>query len=328
MPRERSLANDVGSGANAPRAAAASAGTPQSATKVEDPLALHRIFDSIPALWTYRAKLFAAVLAATLVPTFFAVLIATLGAHRMSVATLVLLLIVLGVAGAALGIWLVHRLLAPLDAANDALDAHAERRPVARVDITGTDMAAQLLRGVQALIGRSNAHDEEQRKRDERDDTTGLYSRRAGRAKAQSVIDTQCKRGRVVRVVAVRIDGFGAFNDAYGYGHGDALLKAVAARVARIAGDDGVALRSSGDEFMIVRGIASSEPIEYEQALGRAIALRGTTDPITFSMGTAQTESSVPFESLAARACDALVTARTERAQRVQIPELDAPRET
>jgi GGDEF domain-containing protein len=147
---------------------------------------------------------------------------------------------------------------------------------------------------VQSLVARLKTQDDERSKRDERDETTDLYSRRAGRAKAQSLIDTECKRGRLVRVIAVRIDGFGAFNDAHGYGHGDALLKAVAARVTRIAGDEGVALRWSGDEFMLVRGIASGEPTEFEDSLGRSIVLRGADEPITLSTGAAQTDTRVP----------------------------------
>jgi len=320
MPRERSLAANATAEGKAPRATATAARAPSAApsapAKAKDPLALHRLLDSFPALSTYRGKLFAAVLAATLVPCFLAILITMMGAHRMSVLTLVLVLLVLGVAGAALALWSVHRLLAPLDAATDALDAYAERRDLARIDVAGTDTAAQVVRGVQSLVARLKSQDEESHKRDERDEATGLYSRRAGRPKAQAVIDAECKRGRIVRVIAVRVDGFGAFNDAHGYGHGDALLKAVAARIARVAGDHGIAMRWSGDEFMLVRGVASGEPAEFEEALGRAIVLRGADDPITLSVGAAQTEDITPFESLAARAGEALVEARKRRAER------------
>lgn len=318
MPRERSLAESAPQ--SKPNASSGSSSTrtpsPAAAPKPKDPLSLHRLLDSFPMLATYRSKLFAAVLAATLVPSFVAILIAMMGAHRMSVGTLVFLMLILAIAGAAFAVWTVHRLLAPLDAAAEALDAYAERREVARIDVAGTDTAAQLARGVQSLVARLKTQDDERSKRDERDETTDLYSRRAGRAKAQSVIDTECKRGRLVRVIAVRIDGFGAFNDAHGYGHGDALLKAVAARVTRIAGDEGVALRWSGDEFMLVRGIASGEPTEFEDSLGRSIVLRGADDPITLSTGAAQTDARVPFESLAARAEEALADGRRRRAQR------------
>ncbi len=317
MPRERSLEANAAE-AKAPRASpskrAASVTRPEDRPKAA--FTFYRVLDSFPLLSTYRGKLFAAILVATLLPTFFAVLIATLGAHRMSVATLVFLLIVLGVAGAALGIWFVHRLLAPLDAAITALDAFAEHREIDRVDIAGTDTPAQIVRGVQALIGRLKAQDDERRKRDAHDDTTGLYSRKAGRPIAQALIDAECKRGRIVRIVAVHVDGFGAFNDAHGCGHGDALLKAVGARIARVAADQGVVMRWGGDEFMLVRAAAPGEPPEIEHALGRAIVVRGADEAVTLSVGAVQTEQSAPFESLAARAGAALAEARKRRAER------------
>jgi len=284
--------------------------------KARASLAVHRVLDGFPLLSTYRGKLFAAVLAATLLPAFVAAFIATIGAHRMSVATLVLLLIVLGAGGAALGIWLLHRLVAPLDAATTALDAFAEHRDIDRIDIAGTDTVAQVVRGVQALIGRLRAQDDERRKRDEHDEVTGLYSRKTGRVKAQAVIDAECKRGRIVRIVAVHVDGFGAFSDAHGYGHGDALLKAVAARIARVAADHGVAMRWSGDEFLLVRAAAPGAPPQIEEALGRAIVVRGADEAVTLSVGAVQTEKSVPFESLAARAVEALAEARKRRVER------------
>jgi diguanylate cyclase (GGDEF)-like protein len=317
MPRERSLEANATEDKTPRRAASAGRAPPTrpSQARPKSPFTLHRVLDAFPLLWTYRAKLFAAVLVATLTPAFLAVFIATIGAHRMSVATLVLLLIVLGCAGAALGIWLLHRLVAPLDAAISALDAFAERREIERIEIGGTDTAAQILRGVQALIGRLKSQDDERRKRDEHD-VAGLYSRTAGPPKAQALIDSECRRGRVVRIVAVRVDGFGAFNDTHGYGQGDALLKAVAVRIARVAADQGVAMRWSGDEFMLVRAIPPGEPPDIEEAIGRAIVARGVDEAITLSIGVVQTEQSVPFETLAARAAEALAEARKRRAER------------
>jgi diguanylate cyclase (GGDEF)-like protein len=322
MTRERSLAegaDDAKPAANAPPKRAApprtSAAQPVAA-KPRDPLALHRLLDSFGVLSTYRAKLFAAVLAATLVPSFVGIVIAMFGAHRMSVGTLIVLLFLLAIAGAAFAVWSVHRLLAPLDAARDALDAHAERRDVARIDIAGTDTAAQLVRGVQSLVAQIKSQDDERHKRESRDSTTGLYSRSAGRSKAQALIDHHCKHGRAVRVIAVRIDSFGAFNDAQGYGHGDALLKAVAARIDRVAGQDGVSMRWSGDEFMLARAVSPGEPADFVEGLGRSIVLKGADAPITLSLGVAQTDTSVPFESLAARAEEMLVSERRRRAER------------
>ena len=318
MPRERPLETN-GATASSHRASV----TAPATANANASLALHRVLDSVPLLSTYRGKLFAPVLVATLAPAVFAVIVAMLGAQRIGIGTLTVLFVMLAAAGAAAGVWLVDRLLAPLDQATELLDAHAERRDATRVDIGGTDTAAQLVRGVQSLIARLKAQEAEQQKRDERDETTGLYGRSAGRGRAQSVLDAECRRGRVVRVVSVRIDHFGAFNDTHGYGHGDALLKAVGARVARVAGEDGVAMRWSGDEFMLVRGIAAGEPAEFEKALGRAIVLRGASDSITLSLGVAQTEAPVPFESLARRAAEALVEARRERASRVRATTAD-----
>lgn len=53
-------------------------------------------------------------------------------------------------------------------------------------------------------------------------------------------------------IVSLDLDGFKQINDEYGHGAGDTVLVEVAARIAQVAGKDGLVARMGGDEFMVV----------------------------------------------------------------------------
>lgn len=275
-----------------------------------DPLAFYRWLAGYPALGSYRAKLLAVAVAGIAVPAFVLALAIVLGAGRMS--ALVLLALVLALAAGAIA-WVIraqHRLLAPIELAAQAVEDVALERPLARHELPGSDDAAQVLRGVQALAARNAALAAQLRTRGERDELTGLYGRRAGLERAQAIVDRDCRRGLVVRTLVADIDGFRLFNARQGAGAGDAILKAIAARLSRLAGETGIAIRWHGDTFVLVHSAVPGALPNAGELLGRPIVVRGSDEPVTLSIGSAETAERVAVDRLIAEAEDALAGAR------------------
>ncbi|MDH5285788.1 MAG: diguanylate cyclase [Betaproteobacteria bacterium] len=282
----------------------------QDAAGAADRLGFYRLLASFPALGSYRAKFVAVLAAGFFVPAFLLVLVVVLGAGRLGLLTLVALVALFAVLGFALAVRAIDGLLAPLDAAEAVVDDLAFGRAVGRVDVPGSDTAAQVLRGVQGLAQRVEREARDSRVRGERDELTGLLTRAAGRERAQQMIDGETRRGRCVRVVVGDVVGFAAFNAIHGNGRGDAMLKVIASRIARVAGEGAVAARWGGDAFLLVEsGMPDAMP-DAQELLGRPIVVKGAEEPLRLAIGVAQTEARVPLDRLVADAEAALAAAR------------------
>jgi diguanylate cyclase (GGDEF)-like protein len=293
----------------APDTPPAAAAGPASARR-DDGLAFYRLLASFPTLATYRAKLAFVIVAGTALPAFVLVLVLVLGAGRLSILGVLGVVVVLAAVACVAMLRALDRLLVPLQTATRAIDDLALGRPLERTELPGNDTAAQVLRGVQGLVARIENQAEEASRDRERDDLTGLYNRRTGRDRAQQLVDRECARGRVVRAVVADIDGFTAFNAAHGPGHGDALLKAIAARLSRLAGDDGVAARWHGDAFLWIEAASAGGFADAGELLGRPIVVKGSAEPLTLSIGLGETSERTPVDALVGRAESALAVAR------------------
>lgn len=81
-----------------------------------------------------------------------------------------------------------------------------------------------------------------------------------------------------VAIVAIDLDGFKPVNDRHGHHTGDELLRQVAARLVTSMGDQGMACRFGGDEFMLLRSVQAGD-------LGREVALSMAREAVvTLSM--------------------------------------------
>ena len=287
-----------------------------AASAPRDGLAFYRLLASFPALATYRAKLAFVVVAGTALPALVLVLVLVLGAGRLSILGVLAVVVVLAVAACLAMLRALDRLLVPLETATRAIDDLALGRPLERAELPGNDTAAQVLRGVQGLVARIETQAAQASRDRERDDLTGLHNRRTGRELAQQLIDRECARGRVVRAVVADVDGFTAFNEAHGPGHGDALLKAIGARLARLAGDDGIAARWHGDAFLWIEAASPGAFADANELLGRPIVVKGSAEPLTLSIGIAETSERTPVDMLVGRAESALASARAARRAR------------
>lgn len=312
MATSVACANDTMSDSRRPAAPSASNAARREAVSA-DRLGFYRLLASLPALGSYRAKFVAVVAAGFFVPAFLLVLAIVLGAGRLGLLAVIALVVSFAVLGFALVVRAIDRLLAPLDAAEAAVDDLAFGRGVTRVDVPGSDTAAQVLRGVQGLAQRVERDAQGSRTRGERDELTGLLNRGIGRERAQQLIDGETRRGRCVRVVVADVVAFAAFNARHGSGHGDAMLKVIASRIARVAGDDAVAARWGGDAFMLAQSGPPDDMPDAQELLGRPIVVKGTDEPLRLMLGIAQTQSRVPLDQLVAEAEAALAAARSRR---------------
>ncbi len=124
------------------------------------------------------------------------------------------------------------------------------------------------------------------------DGLTGLPNR----THACTVLGTMLDRnpGRsTVAVVSIDLDDFKSINDSLGHAVGDRVLTTIAQRVARVAEEDDVAARSSGDEFLLVVERARGEDRVTELAgrllelVGRPVEIDDRTITVTASAGIA-----------------------------------------
>jgi diguanylate cyclase (GGDEF)-like protein len=273
-------------------------------------LGFYRLLASFPLLASYRAKFFAVIAVAFAVPLAVAWLTIVVGAGRLSVLALFVLFTLAAIAGCAFAWWGVARLLAPLDAALDVLVAYVDGDPPPRIDLQGTDAAAQIVRGLASLASRARSHDDARKKDGERDALTGLWNRMEGRRQAKSYMDDAFKRGRGVRVLVADIDHFAELNAEQGLVACDLVLKTYGARLAKGAGDDCVTIRWDGDRFVVVQSAIDAEFGDADDVVARAIVVKGQDSPVMLSIGAAQSTDTVSFDVLLGRAEAALRAGR------------------
>ncbi len=84
------------------------------------------------------------------------------------------------------------------------------------------------------------------------DSLTGIWNRRGLYEEGQRAVERCQRQGRDALVVYADMNNLKIINDRYGHEEGDFSLKAIADRLARAAGKDGVAGRIGGDEFAYI----------------------------------------------------------------------------
>jgi diguanylate cyclase (GGDEF)-like protein len=123
------------------------------------------------------------------------------------------------------------------------------------------------------------------------DSLTSLPNRHQLVALLHASIDRASRSGRRVGVFFIDIDNFKNLNDSLGHTFGDAVLVAIAARLAASASTFGFAARWGGDEFTIVHQEASSSEAVLEAgrlvvgAFGEPIEVNGRELIVTVSVG-------------------------------------------
>lgn len=149
------------------------------------------------------------------------------------------------------------------------------------------------------------------------DPLTGLPNRRelldvlAAAARTASV-------DRPLAVLYVDLDGFKTVNDTHGHAAGDALLTAVAGRLAGLVRDGDTLGRLGGDEFAVVLPalprdadpVAGQRAAAMLEALGRPFDVHGTTFRVGASIGVCVTRAPSAAGALLVRADTAMYIAK------------------
>ncbi len=120
------------------------------------------------------------------------------------------------------------------------------------------------------------------------DALTGLTNRRG----FEHAVDNMTRR-KPFAVLAMDVDNLKVINDGYGHAAGDALLVAIAGRLASVARKGDALARIGGDEFVLLMPEAAGEtPIAVARRMKAAVAgLNLVTGPASISVGWAAADA-------------------------------------
>ncbi len=152
------------------------------------------------------------------------------------------------------------------------------------------------------------------------DSLTGLSNRLGLNENLETVMADAQRNGYGLAVHSLDLDRFKAANDLYGHPAGDAILKEVARRLARLTRASDLLVRLGGDEFVLVQtGVAAREQATALAArivedIGSYYNINGYTIEIGTSVGIAlMTDEDLAPDELLARADQALYQAKRTR---------------
>ena len=91
------------------------------------------------------------------------------------------------------------------------------------------------------------------------DELTGIYNRRFLLNYFRYKVPWDSLEGQPLSLIMMDLDHFKQINDTYGHAGGDQVLIWVAGILKEVAGDDGLAIRYAGDEFIILMPQADKE---------------------------------------------------------------------
>lgn len=141
---------------------------------------------------------------------------------------------------------------------------------------------------IAALIGSLRRAYDREHSMARTDGLTGALNRRAFHEAIQHMLERARRKGDVIVVSYVDLDGFKGVNDTYGHAAGDAVLGAFAAAARLEVGEHGALARVGGDEFVLVqRCQVDDDHFAAAEARHERLteALRALPYDVTCSMG-------------------------------------------
>jgi two-component system cell cycle response regulator len=118
-----------------------------------------------------------------------------------------------------------------------------------------------------------------------RDPLTGLGNRRRLMADLSSRMGSSTSQPDAL--VLFDLDGFKAYNDAFGHPAGDAMLARLAAGLRECVGSQGEAYRLAGDEFCVIVDVRGDELDTLVDEARKALSERGASFSMSASRGVA-----------------------------------------
>ena len=160
------------------------------------------------------------------------------------------------------------------------------------------------------------------------DELTGIFNRRYLHHHLQFKIPWDKNENQYLSVIMMDIDHFKEINDTYGHQAGDEALICVANILKEVAGENGIAIRYAGDEFILLmpfqdKDLSSKTAIRLlERVRLEPFRIKGIDEPlkITLSIGVATTPMSTHAgKGLIQKADTALYYAKKQGRDRIAI---------
>jgi diguanylate cyclase (GGDEF)-like protein len=231
----------------------------------------------------------------------------------------------------------VHALIGPLTTDFGNTVGNAARQIVALLMIVMPLFAAGMVAAGVAVIRflnqRAKRDARELRELTERlehqathDSLTGLANRRGFEALLASAIEERLHTDRGCALLYFDLDQIKVVNDSCGHAAGDELIRQVAWRVQRLAGEGSTMGRLGGDEFaLLLRGMDGGAAVEFaervrEQLSDQRFYWNGKTFAVSASIGVLVLDRNVPSVTEALSAADqACYMAKDNGRNRVQL---------
>ena len=144
------------------------------------------------------------------------------------------------------------------------------------------------------------------------DSLTGLQNRRSAQKQAVRQIDKHQQEVAPLSLLLCDLDYFKQVNDKFGHQLGDEVLKTFSELIASVIRNDDLAARWGGEEFLILlpgtdnmEALKVAERIRHELQ-GASLSLSGRCVNVTTTIGIAELLPQDDFDSLLARADEAL----------------------
>ncbi|HTT95109.1 MAG TPA: diguanylate cyclase [Solirubrobacterales bacterium] len=118
------------------------------------------------------------------------------------------------------------------------------------------------------------------------DSLTGLGNRRRLIADLDQAVTRGRRPGEVCLMVVYDLDGFKAYNDAYGHPVGDALLQRLGERLSAFVEDRGGAYRLGGDEFCLLAECGAAQVDGLVAGAAASLGERGDGFVVTAAQGS------------------------------------------
>lgn len=133
-----------------------------------------------------------------------------------------------------------------------------------------------------------------------RDGLTGLYNRRYLERALEAEFSRVRRYGGLLSVLLFDIDHFKKVNDGYGHQAGDAVLKAIAARLREVLRQSDIAGRYGGEEFTVLLPNTELDgAVIFAERLREVIAAepvvtKAGSVPVTISIGVSELRAETP----------------------------------
>ena len=157
------------------------------------------------------------------------------------------------------------------------------------------------------------------------DHLTGLVSRSFFHRAAERRIDLYKRNGLPLACAVLDVDDFKSYNDRYGHGSGDEVLRCVGRVLRESTRADDVVARYGGEEFVVLMGGNMEDAIEVAERVRHGVEHESVTEngtllgsAVTVSVGVAAlTEDESSLEQLVEKADDELYRAKRAGKNRV-----------